>query len=415
MLKICIILLILNVIKGDDLFDASNFDGSRDEQIETYVEDELEDVISDEPMKEEKPMKNHKIKVKKMPFQFENINMYTLELVLFTIIMVYITNFLYWSSVHQNMTTNWFNTESEYMDKFDTVNETESNHSIITKVSDNQYKVLRFSKQPPIISFLCSLKFVRRQDLSSLILSYLTNSKEELIYRVNFVPQSIDSFVFLLYKKRELIKIKDHMPDISDFCFENTKLSNELSKTYHLKSEIHDTFAVLFDKKIVDSLIFLNKIVDFLYFSDYYDSDALLNKNDKTVKTKDWKTTLIIKFSFDKSKLNLNNPSEEDIEIIIQINKLISMIITSLMKYKHNRDNKLIVNKNREKFMTRISKATHQKRQEVAMQKKDDKKRAERERILNIRDPDIEKKMQAKLDRKEKKKNQKFKVQTVRG
>ncbi len=99
--------------------------------------------------------------------------------------------------------------------------------------------------------------------------------------------------------------------------------------------------------------------------------------------------------------------SSRDLNEIEKMKPLLQLVFYSIEKVKRfrlSREGKLKAERNRQRVEEMFLKTTHAQRQEVAQMKREERKRAEKEKILNEEDPDKQRKWEEKEYRRELKK-----------
>lgn len=109
----------------------------------------------------------------------------------------------------------------------------------------------------------------------------------------------------------------------------------------------------------------------------------------------------------------------ENNDEILQSNKplvqLVFYLIERVRRLRLNREGKNKADKNRQKVEEIFLKATHSQRQEAAQAKREERKRAEKEKMLNEEDPEKQRKWEEREHRREmKKKASRFKQIKIR-
>lgn len=95
--------------------------------------------------------------------------------------------------------------------------------------------------------------------------------------------------------------------------------------------------------------------------------------------------------------------------------QLVFYLVDKVRRLRLSRESKVKSDKNRQKVEEIFLKATHSQRQEAAQLKREERKRAEKEKILNEEDPEKQRKWEEREHRREmKKKTAKFKQIKIR-
>jgi hypothetical protein len=115
---------------------------------------------------------------------------------------------------------------------------------------------------------------------------------------------------------------------------------------------------------------------------------------------------LIICFNIPGNGLNTSNESMEQMQSAF----LLAMhLIDKVPRIRLSKEAKAKAIKKRKEISEQFMKLTHKQRQEAAMLRKEEKRRAEKEKIMNESDPEKQKRLEEKELKREKRKNMKAK------
>lgn len=99
--------------------------------------------------------------------------------------------------------------------------------------------------------------------------------------------------------------------------------------------------------------------------------------------------------------------SSQDVEDLDRLKTLLQMVfylVDKLKRFRLSKEKKLKSDRNRQKIAKLFLQSTHQQRQEAAQMKREEKRRAEKEKILNEMDPEKQRKWEEKEYKRELKK-----------
>lgn len=91
----------------------------------------------------------------------------------------------------------------------------------------------------------------------------------------------------------------------------------------------------------------------------------------------------------------------ERVESIKPLMQMIFYLIEKVKRFRLSKEGKMKSDKNRQKVEEIFLKATHAQRQEAAQLKREERRRAEKEKILNEEDPDKQRKWEEREHRRE--------------
>jgi len=136
-----------------------------------------------------------------------------------------------------------------------------------------------------------------------------------------------------------------------------------------------------------------------LHFSDQYSGPKQPEETQPT-KLPEIQKMLIFGFNFP----GRGNPTVEDIEGMKPLMQLVFHITDKLRRFKLSKEGKTKAEKNRQRIEEAFLKATLAVRAEVAQAKREERKRQERERMLETDDPDKQRKWEEREQRRNMKK-----------
>jgi len=211
----------------------------------------------------------------------------------------------------------------------------------------------------------------------------------------------MDSYVFCIANKKTAPRLAKEMNDINTFCPERKtpEKYGVSGDTFVLLNEIGEAASVLLDAKVISLLKKHEDCIDYIHFSDQF-SGYKLAEDTQPTKLPDVKKMLIFAFNFPSN-------SSRDLNEIEKMKPLLQLVFYSIEKVKRfrlSREGKLKAERNRQRVEEIFLKTTHAQRQEVAQMKREERKRAEKEKILNEEDPDKQRKWEEKEYRRELKK-----------
>lgn len=95
------------------------------------------------------------------------------------------------------------------------------------------------------------------------------------------------------------------------------------------------------------------------------------------------------------------NASVESMEQLKPLTQLVFYMIDKVKKYKLTKEGRNKSDKNRQRVEEIYLKATHAQRQEAAQAKREDRRRVEKEKILNEEDPEKQRKWEERENKRE--------------
>jgi hypothetical protein len=312
----------------------------------------------------------------------------------------------------------------------------------LIKDSENCYALWCTGRQQ-CDGLLIQLKLIKRQDLiNGLLMQLIKPQSDQLILSIEYSSSDdIDNFVFCLTNKKISQQMFNDYQDLASFCFEKKTIttggsgssssfssgdyslsSSNVSK-YVLLNEIGEIPNVVLDTRVC---AFLNKypdMVEYIHISDQYvgykvqineEQSTSSNSND-TSPSALLPNQQSFSMGLPKSRsmlvLCLNvpgkgmNTTSEDLEKMQPAFQLAMHLIDKVPRIRLSKEAKVKAIKKRKDVAEQFMKLTHKQRQEAAMLRKEEKRRAEKEKIMNESDPEKQKRLEEKEIKREKRKN----------
>lgn len=455
--------------KPTNAFKMNNIDDLDMEEFEHFIDDEefegFESTTKAPESKKETGSKRSKqsqntaekmpsLKIADVPMhlmQNGNWTNYVWEIVLLSFIGIYLVNYLYGKSKNYRLVFTWFQAHRELLERNfavvgDDGNSTElpgqinSETSVpeigsLIKDSENCYGLWCTGRQM-CDGMLVQLKLVKRQDLiNGVLMQFIKPQSDQIIVSVEYSNvDDIDNFVFCLTNKKISQQLFNDYQDLSSYCVEKKlsssshSSSNDNKYTEFLNSSVSSKYTMLNEcpempNAILDARVcaFLNKypdMVEYLLISDQYvgyksatndesatptDSVPVDNSLPNSTGLPKSRCMLNIVFNIPGKGLNTTNEDMENMHPALQ---LTMYLIDKVPRIRHvSKDAKLKAVKRRKDISEQFMKLTHKQRQEAAMLRKEEKRRAEKEKIMNESDPEKQKRLEEKQTKIDKRKN----------
>lgn len=312
----------------------------------------------------------------------------------------------------------------------------------LIKDSENSYGLWCTGRQT-CDGMLAQLKLVKRQDLiNGVIMQMIKPQSDQIILSVEYPAQrdTLDSFVFCLTNKKQSKRLFEDYQDLSSFCSEK-KLQSE-STAGMLNDSVATKYVMLNESSEIPNAIldarvcaFLNKypdMVDYLLISDQYIGYKVQINDDQSVSgpttagsgsngneaspissalLDDASTGMGLPKSRPILILCLNVPGKgfnttpEDMELMQPALQLALYLIEKVPRIRLSKEAKAKAVKKRKAIAEQFMKLSHKQRQEAVMLRKEEKRRADKDRIMNEEDPEKQKRLEEKEIKREKKRN----------
>lgn len=377
---------------------------------------------------------------------------YIWEIVLLCFIFIYLINFLYGKSKNYRLVYTWFQAHRELLERNfavvgDDGNSTELPGQInsetsqpeigsLIKDSENSYGLWCTGRQM-CDGMLVQLKLVKRQDLiNGVLMQFIKPQSDQIIVSVEYPNvDDIDNFVFCLTNKKISQQLFNDYQDLSSYCLEKKTLPSSNGSSFGgdykyadlLNSTVASKYTMLNESMEVPNAIldmrvcaFLNKypdMVEYLLISDQYVGYRSPSNDDSSTPTDSApvETTNPNAIGLPKSRCMLNivfnipgkglATTNEEMEKMQPAMQLAMYLIDKVPRIRLSRDAKVKALKRRKDVNEQFMKLSHKQRQEAAMLRKEEKRRAEKEKIMNESDPEKQKRLEEKQTKIDKRKN----------
>ena len=418
----------LDMEEFENLVDDEEFEGF-DESKQNI--DDFDDVKEKPSKKKIEAMPNLKIAtVPEHLMLTNNWKSYYLELIMCLGIVIYTVNMLIGKSKNSALASAWFNANRDLLEKqFALVGDNGANTEIpsndsdrLIKESDNIYGLWCSGRQSCLNMFI-QLKLLKRQDLISVISNLFKPQNDQIIISVEFDRKDLDSYVFCLANRKLAQSLMRDYQDLNQYCSEKKQLGEklDLSSKYTIINEIGDVPSMIIDPRVCTFLKKHPDLVEYIIISDQYVGYKIQQDDQQNVQNKpqtasngevpkpvlglqNSRAMMIICINIPKS--NKNGISIEDIENMQPALDLAVYLIDKIPRVILPKDAKDKSTKRRKEVTEFNMKAVNKQRQEALQQKKEEKRRAEKEKIMNESDPEKQKKLEEKEAKREKKRNQ---------
>ena len=447
----------------DDL-DAEEFEHFvDDEEFETFDSSEVKESDDSKPSAK-KPASGQKasaakeqknampsLKIADVPKHLMtngNWQNYIYEIVMLVLIVAYFVNYLIGKSKNQRLATAWYSSHKELLERqFALVGDNGTSTELpvgstataqaagedgeekrdlgsdqLIKESDNLYGLWCSGRQA-CDGMLVQMKFIKRQDLiNGVLMQFIKPQSDQIVFSVEYPShEDIDSFVFCLTTKKQSSQLHNNYQDLATYCIEKKAVNSSgggdsIPSKYVVLNECSEVPSLVIDSRVSAFLRSYPDMVEYLHISDQYIGYKTQNAdeqgNSATASADDSSSQVS---GLPKSRcmlilcLNVNgkgfNTSVEDMENMQPALQLITYLIDKVPRIRVSKDAKTKALKKRKEVSEQLLKLTHKQRQEEAMLRKEEKRRAEKEKIMNESDPEKQKRLEEKDQKREKKKN----------
>jgi len=340
------------------------------------------------------------IKITKVPIHLRtNWDSFHLEMLMLVGLGVYFLNFITGKNKNQKLANAWLASHRQLLDSnFCLVGDdgkTENENPGLMKESENIY-TLWCSGRTCCEGMLVELRFFKRQDLIHVIAQFLKPTADQVIIRINMNPDDMEPFVFAIANKKTAVKLSKEMTDINTFCADKKNVDKfGLPQSFVMYNELGEVPASLIDSKVTTILNKYEELVDYIHFSDQY--SGLKIPDETQPKQTDVSKVLIFAFNVPGN----GRSSPECMETMKPLLQLVFYCMDKVKRFRLGKEAKQKAEKTRHRIEEAVLKTTHQQRVEAAQQRREDKRRAEKERIMNEEDPEKQRKWEEREHRRE--------------
>lgn len=197
----------------------------------------------------------------------------------------------------------------------------------------------------------------------------------------------MDSFVLLIANKKLSSRLQKDMNDLSLYCTEKKSADKyDIPASFTLMSEIGEATAAVLDKSMVVALKAYEKSISYIHISDQYSGQKQQDDTQPQTVVPQTKKVLIFCFNLDSETKNM--------EEVQNLMKVVFYCLDKVTRIRLSKEAKMKADKNRARVEERFLKAAHAQRQEAAQARRDERRRAEKERIMNEGDPEKQRKLE---------------------
>nr|CDS30926.1 coiled coil domain containing protein 47 [Hymenolepis microstoma] len=400
-------------------------------------DEEFEGYIPRAKVAPEKPVANSQkpqLKVATVPRQFLPWNKYTIEMILLAVILIYLVNYLHGRSVNSRIANLWYETHRDILtanfalvgdnpnvvsvvednQESDSMNESKSDSSLgLLRDSDSQY-TLWCSGRVACQGMLIQIRLAPRQDLCLGLMHYLARPKtgplsvssDRLMIKVVLDDGELDSWVFTVGVKKSLsVMVKDHF-DLATYPQDRKGFKYAgLPEGMIVLSEIPEVTSAILNPTVLKIFNDHPNIIEYIYISDQYCGAKPSAEELKPPKPNEVQKVLICSFIL----------KEDEIENMKPLFNFVFYLLEKVRKVRLLKDAKARADKARSKVYENAMKSVHQQRQEAAQNRRDEQRRAVKERIMAEEDPEKARRLEEKEQKKEKKRQQRVKMVKMKG
>jgi Protein of unknown function (DUF1682) len=225
----------------------------------------------------------------------------------------------------------------------------------------------------------------------------LKKVQDQVQFRIELSKDTSDSFVMALCSRKSVNKMFKEMTDLKQYCTNvpNADTKYNFPAGYSLLSELSEASSAIIDSRVIAMLNKYNQVIESIHISDQYSGMAIQDADTQQAARPETKRMLILTYTFSH---------KSDMEELRPLLQLAIYLVDKLKRFKLSREGKMKADKNRQRVEEDFMKSNHQSRMEAAALKREEKRKMEKEKILNEENVEKQIKMERKMKRKEAKK-----------
>ncbi|XP_068716118.1 PAT complex subunit CCDC47-like [Montipora foliosa] len=389
------------------------------EEFDHFTDEEEFEGYSKEKIPKGKSSPQPDLKIEKVPVHLRaNWEGFYAEILTLAGLAVYALNFFAGRSKNSRLASSWMKSNKELLESnFSIVGDDgstdEPQQGVLVKESESLYS-LWCTGRVGCDGMLVEIKLQKRHDLVSVMSYLLRPAKDTVTVTVHMTEEEMDNFVFAVLPKKTATKMQKELPDLTFFCPDKRSgVKYDLPASYVILSESHEAACAILSQQITRAISGNEEIFDSLIFSDQYIGPKQPDDDEQAGNGKPIKPKKVLIFNFIVPSKGTSTKSADMVKLEPMM-KLVIQCIDRVRRFKLGKEAKAKAEKNRRELEENLLKQSHAQRQEAAQQRREDKIRAEKERIMQEDDPDRQRRLEEKEHKKEMKKRNPFKVKQVK-
>lgn len=357
------------------------------------------------------------LKITKVPVHLRaGWQAFYLELITLVGILVYAANFFTGKSKNSKLATAWFKSHKPLLEQhFSIVGDDgmskEPQSGVLVKESESVYTLWCTGRQY-CEGMLVELRLLKRHDLVSVMSQIMRPRSEMIKITVYMDDEDMDNFVFALLPRKQATKYQKELQDLSYFCGEKKSADRFNLPNYSILSESGEVTDSILTQQVCNIIKKNENCFESLHFSDQFVGPKK-DESEEEGNTKLKKPKKVLLFEF---KIPGNGSTKvSSMGATEQLVKMVLFFIDRVKALRLGQQARLKSDKKRREVEQSFSKLSHAQRQEAAQLRREEKMRAEKEKLMAEEDPEKQRKMEEAMSKRDaKKRNQKVKSVKVR-
>lgn len=378
---------------------------TEDDEFDHFTdEDEFEGFGKDSHPGKGKSHEVTDLKIAKVPIHLRtNWDSFYLEMLMLAGLGVYFLNFLAGKTKNGKLAQAWFSSHKQLLEEnFSIVGDDgvskEVTSGSLMKESENVY-ALWCSGRTCVEGMLVELKLLKRQDLINTMATLLKPVSDQIIVKVT-MDAGMEKFCFCIAQKKLCAKLQKEQQDLSQLTEKKSTEKYHVPESFQLLSEIGEATSLVLDKKICQALERYESQIEYIHVSDQYSGAKSQSEENQT------KVAVTPTMIFCFNVAGKGKTKTSDMENMRPLMQLVFYCIEKVSRLTLSKEAKLKAERNRQKAESELLKTTHAQRQEAAQLRKEEKRRAEKEKIMNEDDPEKARKWEERESKRDMKRKQ---------
>lgn len=338
------------------------------------------------------------------------------ELLTLVGIIVYATNFFAGKNKNSRLATSWFKhhktlLEQQFAIVGDDGMSTEPSSGVLVKESESVYTLWCTGRQC-CEGMLVELKLLKRHDLVSVMSQMMRPISDMVRITIYMDDEDMDNFVFALLPKKTAAKCQKDLQDLSYFCGDKKSAERYGLDNHSILTECGEVADFVLNTQICNTLKKYENCFESLHFSDQFVGPKKEDtEEDANAKLKKPKKVLMFEFKIPGT----GRTRVQDMGCTEGLVRMIIFLIERMKTFRLSQQARLKSDKKRREVEETHLKQLHAQRQEASQLKREEKARAEKDKLMAETDPDKQRKMEDAMSKRDaKKRGPKVKSMKVR-
>jgi len=343
------------------------------------------------------------LKITKVPVHLRaGWQAFYMELLTILGIVVYAANFFTGKNKNSKLATSWFKAHKPLLEQnFSIVGDdgmsSEPQVGVLVKESESVYTLWCTGRQY-CEGMLVELRLLKRHDIVS-VMSYMLKAKSEIIkITVYMDEEDMDNFVFALLPKKQASKYQKELQDLSFFCGEKKSAERFGLPKYSVLSESGEVNDYILSTQVCNIIRKYEDCFESMHFSDQFVGPKKDEGDEEdTGKVKKPKKVLL----FELKIPGTGRTSYSDMAVTEPLVKMILFLTDRIKAFRLSQQARAKSDKKRREVKETFMKQSHAQRQEAAQTRREEKIRAEKEKLMAEEDPEKQRKMEEIISKRD--------------